>query len=70
MSHSTQVEEMLMEHPCLYDKCKMSYKERDVCRSRNTRSRVAEKLDFIQNSIYKCEKPAVHLQWPRIEELG
>ena len=55
-SLSIQVEEMLMEqrrsHPCLYDKSKMSYKEHDV--SRNAWNKVAEKLDFIQNGIYKC----------------
>ena len=47
----------------------MSYKEREV--NRNAWSNVAEKLDFIQNGIYKCrdEELAVHLQWQRIKEL-
>ena len=40
----------------------MSYKERDV--KRNAWSKVAEKLDLVQNDMYKCrsEKLAVHLQ--------
>ena len=37
--------------PCLYEKSKMSYKERDV--NRNAWCKVAEKLNFIQN-LYKC----------------
>ena len=73
-SHSIQEEEIYMEqirtYPCLCDKSKMSDKERDV--NRNAWSKVAGKLDFIQNSIYKCryEKLAVYLQWQGIEELG
>ena len=73
-SLSVQAEEILMEqirtYPCLYNKSKMSYKERDV--KRNAWSKVAEKLDLVQNDMYKCrsEKLAVHLQWQRIEELG
>ena len=33
--------------------------------------KLQKKLDFLQNSIYKCscEKLAVHLQWQIIEEL-
>ena len=60
--------EQIRTYPCLYDKSKTSYKERDV--NRNAWSKVAEKLDFIQNSIYKCiyEKLTVYLQWQGIEE--
>ena len=39
--------EQIKNYPCLYDKSKMSYKECDV--NRNAWSKVAEKLDFIQN---------------------
>ena len=48
----------------------MSYKGSDVYRSGNTWSKVAEKLVFIQNGVYKYryEKSDVHLQWPRVEE--
>ena len=48
----------------------MSFKEHDA--NRNAWSKVAEKLDFLQNSICKCrcEKLAVHLQQQIIEELG
>ena len=62
--------EQIRTYTCIYDGSKMSYKERDV--NRNARSRVAEKLDFMQNGIYKCryKKFAVHLHWQRIEELG
>ena len=55
-SLSIQEEEILMEqiwnYPCLYDKSKMSYKERDV--NKNAWSKVALKLAFIQNGIYEC----------------
>ena len=55
-SFSIQVEEILMEqirnYPCLYNKSKMLYKEFDV--SRDAWIKVAEKLDFMQNGIYKC----------------
>ena len=73
-SFSIQVEEILMEqirnYPCLYDKSKMLYKEFDV--STDAWIKVAEKLDLMQNGIYKCryKKLAMHLQWQRIEELG
>ena len=50
-SLSIQKEELLMEqimsYLCLFDKSKMSFKEHDV--NRNARSKVAEKLNFIQN---------------------
>ena len=41
----------------------MSYKERDV--NRNAWSKVAEKLNFIQNGICKCryQKTSMHFQW-------
>ena len=73
-SLSIQEEEILMKqiwtYPCLYNKSKMLYKERDV--NRNAWGKAAKKLDFTQNSKYKFryEKLAVHLQWQRIEELG
>ena len=49
--------EQIRTYPCLYDKSKISYNERDI--NRNTRSKVAEKLDFIckcryQMFICKC----------------
>ena len=51
---SIQEEEIFFEkigtYPCLYDKSKMSYKERVV--NRNTWSKVAEKLDFMQSFVY------------------
>ena len=50
-SLSIQKEELLMEqimsYLCLFDKSKMSFKEHDV--NRNACSKVAEKLNFIQN---------------------
>ena len=50
-SLSIQDQEMLMEqirnYPCLYNKSKMSYKERDV--NRNAWSKVVKKFDFKQN---------------------
>ena len=50
-SLSIQKEELLMEqimsYLCLFDKSKMSFKEHDV--NRNAWSKVAEKLNFIQN---------------------
>ena len=53
---STQEEVILIElirnYLCLYDKSENSNKEYDV--NRNAWSKVAEKLDFIQNGIYKC----------------
>ena len=53
-SLSMQEEESLMEeiknYPCLYDKSKTWYREREV--SRNTWTKAAEKLDVMQNSIY------------------
>ena len=55
-SLSIQEEEILMKlirnYPCLYDKSKMSQKERDV--NRNAWSKVTLKLNFIQNFIYNC----------------
>ena len=62
--------EEIRNYPCLYDKTKMSCKESDV--NRNAWSKVAEKLDFIQNGICKCryKKLFVHLQWQRIKELS
>ena len=62
--------EQIRNYPCLYDKTKMSCKESDV--NRNAWSKVAEKLDFIQNGICKCryKKLLVHLQWQRIKELS
>ena len=52
-SLSIQVEEILMEqirsYPCLYDKSKIPYKEREV--NRNAWSKVAENLDFMQNGV-------------------
>ena len=60
-SLSIQREEILMEQIrtySLYDKCKISYKEHGV--NRKAWSKVAEKLHFMQNGIYKC----------RVEELG
>ena len=54
-SFSIQEEEILMEliriYHCLYDKSKKSYKERDV--NRNAWSKVAKKLNFLQDGIYK-----------------
>ena len=51
---SIQEEEIFLEKigtcPCLYDKSKMSYKERDV--NRNAWSKVAGKLDFMQRFVY------------------
>ena len=44
--------EQISTYPCLYDKSKISYKQRGV--DRNAWSKVAEKLDFIQNGICKC----------------
>ena len=56
-SLSIQEEEMLMEqistYPCLYNKCKMSYKEGDA--NKNAWNKFAEKLDFIQNSLYNVD---------------
>ena len=50
-SLSIQKEELLMEqimsYLCLFDKSKMSFKEHDV--NKNAWSKVAEKLNFIQN---------------------
>ena len=55
-SLSIQEEEILMEQLrnclCLYSKSKISCNERGI--NRNAWSEVAEKLDFIQNVIYKC----------------
>ena len=53
---SMQKVELLMKelknYPCLYDKSEKWYRERDV--NRNAWSRVAERLDFMLNGIYKC----------------
>ena len=50
-SLSIQDQEIIMEqtrnYPCLYNKSKMSYKERDV--NRNAWSKVVKKFDFKQN---------------------
>ena len=43
--------EQIRNCPCLYDKSEKSFKERDV--NKNAWSKVAEKLDFLQNGIYK-----------------
>ena len=50
-SLSIEDQEIIMEqirnYPCLYNKSKMSYKERDV--NRNAWSKVVKKFDFKQN---------------------
>ena len=48
----------------------MSYNEPALTEMHGVK--LQEKLDFMQNGIYKCryEKLAVHLQWQKIKELG
>ena len=43
--------EQIRNYPCIYDKSEKLYKERNV--SRYALSKVAEKLDFLRNGIYK-----------------
>ena len=43
--------EQIRTYPCLYDESKMSCKEGGI--NRNAWSKVAEKLDFIENGICK-----------------